>query len=868
MTNADGQPLILVPGGSGGVYGQADTEYVTEKRSGIRVKAIGQSGNGPASFEVKTGDGRTLLYGSTPFTIVNGVGSGSQVKDFVKGEIFSWKIDSITDWNGNKITYQYDIYVSNLYADSVYYSRLNKILYDGNLSGTNKTIELDFRWKESLTYNEWTTRVLSDDSIYSAFESEKESYGDFATDGFILANQDKLDIVRIKVSNYLFNEYKIAYQTVETFSQVPIHNVSSISECYGSNCAAIQFDWEQVHRGSATSAQCTKHSEFVGGEPAYSTSYIKSTPYTNNFGWGGGNYYSQLVGDYNNDGLMDVAVVYTFQNGSQSDMSAHIAYSDGNGQFSPAATSYSATLGGPILNHRLTGDFNNDGYMDLMATNSSSAGWNVYTILNNRDGTFAPPIYQQVSTAGFIDDKTYQHAVGDFNGDGNLDVIAFGIGHGDSKNDSIYSKVNGLVAYIALGDGNGNFSTANGGQLATPAQIANSYRANRSLFTGDFNGDGITDIGSSYFANGATKLFNAYKGSEMIVALGRADGTFEPPVINRRPHTEYPVAFETDSQRYREIQTADINGDGLTDIIALQGSYGGILPSNAFTTGNLVTANPDFSRRVIVSMISNGDGTFSRRIYEDIIDINHVNPGSGCESTSHGAIVADFNNDGFSDISFGGTDFYLGRGNGRFLKQGGRFISGDDVVKTGGGLTTLSFPIPDTTYVSYAFDVNRDGNPDAVEVVVDSNGLRIGTNAYAKNISQQYLNKITDGYGREIIIDYDSIMNNQVYTKGTGAVYPYRDIGTGSTVVSKVTMSDGLGGYYNLSYRYASLIADLARNESLGFATVSVTDSRDNINTTTRYAQLFPLTGLPVNQQVRLSDNTLINETTSNCDVV
>lgn len=873
----DGEPLVLIPGGSNGIYGQAGTVYVTEKRNDLLVRAIGQSGNGPDHFEVKTGDGKFMIYGSEPVSKQRtnygdccDFGFGSRVKAENRDEILNWKLDSIVDRTGNRVSYQYHTSSSNLNSGAIY-SRIHTVRYDANMEGGDFDVEVQFKWEDSQRHKYWKTHVVSGEPILDV-ATRSESFGTQATDGLVYSEDFRLKDILVRVGgNQIFKEYKLGYENSWEVGKPPINNLRRITECINSICSdPITFEWEYQYQGEPTSNLCVKDTQnYPGGEPAFSTEYRKSTPYTYNFGWENGNYRSQVLGDFNGDDLLDVGVFYTYRDANSSRMTVHVAHSLGNGEFAPAGTPFSELIGGPILNHRLAGDFNNDGFTDLMATNSSASGWNVYTVLNNQDGTFAAPQHQRVSTANFIDDESFQKVTGDFNGDGNLDVMAFGIGHGSSKNDMLFRKVSGLVAYVSLGNGDGTFKNAQGGRLATSTEIAASLANNRTLFTGDFNGDGITDIASAYFAEERPKFGDPYKGSETIVAFGAGDGTFSAPVFERRHHSEFPQYWEPNLRNEQQVQTADINGDGLTDIVAIAGDYAGILPPDAHLSSTVVPANPDYGRRIIVSMISNGDGSFTKEVYEDIMSWEAVDSAfttPNCERTSNWGTVADFNSDGFSDISYGSANFLLGRGDGRFVKQGNRYIAGDDVHGTGGGLTADGYYIQDTTYGAYAFDVNRDGNPDAVEVVVDQDGLKVGTTTFAEGASQQYLNKVMDGYGRIIDITYEPISNGRVYTKGTGAVYPFQDVGTGKTVVANVSISDGLSSAYTLSYHYTGLQANLLRQEVLGFGSISATDSRNGMVTTRSYAQEFPLTGLLLSEEVRLADTTLVNATVNEWD--
>src|SRR5207248_10461336 len=83
---------------------------------------------------------------------------------------------------------------------------------------------------------------------------------------------------------------------------------------------------------------------------------------------------SIVVGDFNRDGIVDVAVA------QGSGVSILLGRGDGSFQ---AAKNYAAGTGNTSL---VAGDFNSDGATDLAVTNSDSGSMNV--LLGNGDGTF------------------------------------------------------------------------------------------------------------------------------------------------------------------------------------------------------------------------------------------------------------------------------------------------------------------------------------------------------------------------------------------------------------------------------------------------------------------------------------------------
>ena len=105
--------------------------------------------------------------------------------------------------------------------------------------------------------------------------------------------------------------------------------------------------------------------------------------------------------DFNNDHIQDIALVYNPATGSQ----VLILNGKGDGSFTSAFTT---PLANSVTGTIVTGDFNEDGKLDL-ATGT-------YILQGNGDGTFQTPI-NFGGTAEVV-------AAGDFNGDGRPDLVA------------------------------------------------------------------------------------------------------------------------------------------------------------------------------------------------------------------------------------------------------------------------------------------------------------------------------------------------------------------------------------------------------------------------------------------------------------
>jgi uncharacterized protein (UPF0548 family) len=152
---------------------------------------------------------------------------------------------------------------------------------------------------------------------------------------------------------------------------------------------------------------------------------------------------SVAVGDFNGDGKPDLAVANygssgpAFTNGSVS-----LLMGNGDGTFQ-AAVNYAAGLN-PIS--VAVSDFNGDGKLDLVVANSGST--NTSVLLGNGDGTFRPAVSYGAETA------PYSVASGDFNGDGKLDLVVANFGNPYSL-----TPIGGSIS-ILLGNGDGTFQAA------------------------------------------------------------------------------------------------------------------------------------------------------------------------------------------------------------------------------------------------------------------------------------------------------------------------------------------------------------------------------------------------------------------------
>jgi hypothetical protein len=224
-----------------------------------------------------------------------------------------------------------------------------------------------------------------------------------------------------------------------------------------------------------------------------------------------GVYYSAypgiVTGDFNGDGILDLATIGVTSSG-ESDV--FVMFGNGDGTFQSPTTYSSGAEGGEYVDAIAAADFNNDGVLDLVVANSESSyssDANVSLLIGNKDGTFQSPVAFTANGA------LPTIIAGDFNHDGNEDVAIAGT---DAQN-------NGAL-FILMGNGKGSLTLTQ--QYAGPN--------GRSIATGDFNHDGNLDL--------AATGWDANNNPELQIFHGNGDGTFGSPDTYRTGQAPFAIA--------------------------------------------------------------------------------------------------------------------------------------------------------------------------------------------------------------------------------------------------------------------------------------------------------------------------------------
>ena len=351
-----------------------------------------------------------------------------------------------------------------------------------------------------------------------------------------------------------------------------------------------------------------------------------------------------VIADVNHDGKPDVVFI----------CEDYIAVMTGKGDGTFQSPAYYAVNS---LSPVVVADLNGDGYPDLIVTTLSSNSTAQLSVLPNK-GAAAPGIFGTAVNypSGVTGNGLGPLSTGDFNGDGKQDVVALATASGANG-----TTILGYTVFLGNGDGTlqvGETAATHGGGV---------------FATGDFNGDGITDL---VFVNqdqngnplGAQTLF------------GSTNGTFTTgPTL--------PLAGSY-------ITTAVLTSSGALDIVTSSPStvvYHGDGKGNFSQTGDYAAAGVPFAYDVnntgtpdlllvggplltILDLPGNGDGTF--------VGI----PATPLSS----ALVADVNGDGLADLvalsSLNNQQTvatWIGRGNGTFVALNPTIPSPGNVLVTG-----------------------------------------------------------------------------------------------------------------------------------------------------------------------------------------
>jgi len=361
-----------------------------------------------------------------------------------------------------------------------------------------------------------------------------------------------------------------------------------------------------------------------------------------------------------------------------------------------AATKYGASQTWTSQNQypRLLGDVNGDGRADIVAFGHNY----VLTAPGLADGTFAADAAATSNftySAGWTSQNVNPRMLGDVNADGRADLVGFGT-------DGVY---------VALGQADGTFGTKYKAYSKYGSAQSWSTQDAYPRLLGDVNGDGRADIvgfGANY----------------TVVALAQANGTFAPDITGTLSFT-YNGGWT--SQNVNPRLLGDVNADGRADIVAFgtdgvyvalgqaNGSFGATYKAYSKYGSTQTWSTQDALPRVLGDVNGDGrddivgfgddyvvvayaqaDGTFAPDIAGHTESFTYNT--TWTSQNSYPRDVADVNGDGRVDVvgfAASNTHVALSVLNADSLVGG----DGDDALNGGAGPDTLLGGAGNDTYV-------------------------------------------------------------------------------------------------------------------------------------------------------------------------
>ena len=371
------------------------------------------------------------------------------------------------------------------------------------------------------------------------------------------------------------------------------HTSYSASSVFGSGSQIGTSGWYCVYNGTGSAVAVTNLTQqstyramvcefngLAGGE-----NYLTS-PATNNPTHTQLSYFVDLAptglpllregnaewGDYDNDGDLDLVVTGSAPNYA---LHADIYQNNGDNTFS---FDVNMVLPGIYRGSADWGDYDNDGYLDMLLTGDPSAGGAISKVFRNVNGTSFSEV-----TSIVLDPMTNGDAAwGDYDNDGDLDILLAG-GYASSATTRIYRNNGdntfttmygislaglewGNVTWIDF-NGDGLLDIFNSGQDDSYATHSKLYRNNgNDSFTemtetqlnisgrfcsawGDYNSDGYPDVALADW--GSSKLFK-----------NNGDGSFSEE-----------TGISLPGLKYGSMEWGDYDSDGDLDLLS-SGTYG------------------------------------------------------------------------------------------------------------------------------------------------------------------------------------------------------------------------------------------------------------------------------------------------------
>ena len=421
--------------------------------------------------------------------------------------------------------------------------------------------------------------------------------------------------------------------------------------------------------------------------------------------------------------------------------------------------------------------------------------------------------------------------------------------------------------------------------LASQVDLLNSSQVILPQFSADFNGDGLADVasfspiegkvlvalsnGTSFLPKVSWLTNDSWKNLSLLLGDFNGDGKidisgYEPGTGKWRVALSNGTSFDDNGiwingwSINRQTLAADINGDGLTDILALFYEGGDFKASVALNKTIRFEAVNGYNLRFGQSGITNVTPAVGDFNGDGIMDTLAVNSTTGqwqvgicpgnmvdqCDAvrmdiSNFGAgknpVIADFNSDGITDIG------YYDKDTGKVITRFSKGITWTDPQDL-----SLIFDLRQPGVQVQTADYNGDGLTDFIAY----NEFGNNQTALSKGEVPDLLSSLNNGWGGVTTFVYD-----------TSVHYANTFLPFVMPVISATKVSNSLGANYTTRYSYAGGFWDKTEREFWGFATVKVTDAENHYTETKFKQDNTYMKGLISEQSIYNSQNQLFRRT-------
>ena len=288
-------------------------------------------------------------------------------------------------------------------------------------------------------------------------------------------------------------------------------------------------------------------------------------------------------------------------------------------------------------------------------------------------------------------------------------------------------------------------------------------------------------------------------GGEFTLSAGQEDGSLKIVATGKTGLPGFPLLSKDDV-----LIASDVNGDGLSDLIALRQHSG-----------------------LSVVLLSDGIGGFSQE-FQSGVGLGTVNFDFAIDRL----FPVDIDGDGAADL----FAYKAGAGRAAILKLSAG--SPHVTFSSTSGISGLS-DLQNPSDLVVAGDWNGDG-------IIDLLAVRGGEMHFALGkAATDVVARIIDGQGQRIEISYGALSSTDVYKRGTGATYPEMDLCPPRLVVTAWIRKDDATAIDNYRLKYEGLKLSLDGRGLSGFRQVEMHDLNSGLTVRTTFNQSFPFKTLP-----------------------